>query len=319
MGKALKIIITGATGGLGRNLLAYLKNKEIQSLNLGRNLEIGKNLPHFKFCELSDKKSVFQSFENADCVVHCAALSSPWGAYEEFYLHNVKATQNIIEACKYYEIPKIIFISSSSVYFEFRDNLNIKEDFIPKKFVNYYAKTKFLAEQECLNSSLKSIILRPRGIFGEYDSVLIPRIARLAKKGFLPLVKNKEILCDVTYAQNVAHAIFLALNANLEEKNIFNISNNEPLSLKEIYEKVALILNLDIKFKDFSLQNLKFLATLSELGAKLKFYKEPILTHYALGLMSYSQTLDISKAKEKLNYSPIYSIEEGLKRYVSHL
>ncbi|PZT47996.1 epimerase [Helicobacter valdiviensis] len=313
----MKIIITGATGGLGRSLLDYLKDKNnIQTINLGRNKDIGKNIHSFRFCELSDEKSVMESFESADCVVHCAALSSPWGAYNDFYIHNVKATQNIIKACKYYKIPKIIFISSSSVYFDFCDRFNIKEDFIPKNFVNFYAKTKFLAELECLNSSLKCIILRPRGIFGEYDSVLIPRIARIAKKGFLPLIKNKEILCDVTYSQNVAHAIFLALNANLKENNIFNITNNEPLNIKQIYEKIGLILNLDIKFKAFSLNTLRFFATLSELSAKLKLCKEPLLTHYALGLISYSQTLDTNKAKEILGYKPIYSIDEGLKRYV---
>lgn len=77
----MKIIITGATGGgLGRSLLDYLKDKNnIQTINLGRNKDIGKNIHSFRFCELSDEKSVMESFESADCVVHCAALSSPWG------------------------------------------------------------------------------------------------------------------------------------------------------------------------------------------------------------------------------------------------
>ena len=41
--------------------------------------------------------------------------------------------------------------------------------------------------------------------------------------------------------------------------------------------------------------------------------KEPVFTRYSLGLLSFNQTLDISKAKNDLGYEPIISIEEGLK------
>lgn len=318
----MKIIITGATGGLGRNLFEYLFEKQNEIIALGRNLEIGKLLHSqgavFKACDLRYYNEVIESFQNADCVIHCAALSSPWGSYNDFFEHNVVATQNVIKASQEYKIPKIIFVSTSSVYFDFQDHLAITEDFIPKHFVNFYAYTKFLGEHIAINSPMHSCIIRPRGIFGEYDNVLLPRLERIAKKGFLPLVKGREhIRSDVTYAKNVAHAIYLAMTQDYRSGSIYNITNDEPLSILEIYQKISEILQYKIEFKTLPHKMLKTFASLNEFASKIGLIKEPLITQYALGLVSYSQTLEIKKAKNELKYEPIYSIQEGLKRYAN--
>lgn len=316
----MKVIITGATGGLGRNLLEYLLEKNFQIVALGRNQQIGKILQTqgviFEACDLTHYNEVTESFQNADCIVHCAALSSPWGSYDDFFQHNVIATQNVVKAAQEYRIPRIIFISTSSVYFDFHDRQAITEDFIPNRFVNFYAYTKFLCEHIVINSPLHSCIIRPRGIFGEYDTVLLPRLERIAKKGFLPLVKGREhIHSDVTYVKNIAHAIYLAIKEDYRSGNIYNITNDEPLSIVEIYKKVGEILQYKIQFKSIPYKILTGFASISEFMSKIKLTKEPLLTHYALGLVAYSQTLEIKKAKNELKYEPIYTIQEGLERY----
>jgi nucleoside-diphosphate-sugar epimerase len=312
----MKAIITGATGGLGHNLVEFLVSKGWDILACGRNKTIGKQLAvKFNSFDLSDETETLNYFENADVVVHCAALSSPWGSYETFYKANVKATQNVLKAMEKYNIPKLIHISTPSIYFEYKDQLNIKEDFVPKKFVNNYAKTKYEAEQIVLNSNIHSTIIRPRGIFGKYDSVLVPRLEAIAKKGFIPLVKGKDILVDVTYVENVVYAIYLAATKDIATKMIFNITNDQPIRLKNLFEKLMASLDQNVKFKYVSYRLLMLIANSLELLSKLGLSEEPKVTKYGIGLISFSQTLDISKAKEMLGYKALYSIEEGLTRY----
>lgn len=314
----MKAIITGATGGLGRNLTKYLKELGWDIVAMGRNSSIGKELGvPFVQIELSDRDAIFSGFEKADIVFHCAALSSPWGKYDDFYRSNVLSIRYIIKAMEYYGIPKIVHVSTPSIYFDFNDQLNVNESFLPKKFVNHYASTKYAAEQEILDSNIESVIIRPRGIFGEYDQVLIPRLEKIACKGFLPLIKNKEPIVDVTYVQNVVHALHLAATQSLPDKSIFNITNGEPKTIREIYTQVAQELKWEIAYKEISYSLLMGIAGLLECAARCSLTQEPLITRYGAGLISTDQTLDISHAKNMLGYQPIYTIQEGIARYAA--
>jgi nucleoside-diphosphate-sugar epimerase len=317
----MKAIITGATGGLGQNLTHYLQALGWEIIALGRNKAIGHTLGvPFIALELSDKKAVFAAFEafaNSDVVFHCAALSSPWGKYEAFYRANVQATGNIIAAMQQFGIPKIVHVSTPSIYFDFNDQLNVPESYRAKSFVNHYAATKYQAEQIVLQSPLESVILRPRGLFGEHDSVLIPRLERVARKGFLPLIRHKEPLIDVTYIQNVVHALHLAAVKNLPAQSIFNITNGQPVTIREIYALFAQALEWDIKYKEIPYALLKGCACALECAAYCCLTPEPLITRYGAGLIATSQTLDISHARQILAYQPIYTLQEGIARYAA--
>lgn len=315
----MKAIITGATGGLGRNLLEFLVLQNWEVIAFGRDEKIGKSLGvEFYAFDLSDFEQTKKYFQKADVVFHCAALSSPWGKYEEFYKANILATKNVLKAMELFDIKKIVHVSTPSIYFDFQDQFNIKEEFIPTKFVNNYAKTKYEAEQLVLNSSVFSAIIRPRAIFGEYDNVLVPRLEKVALKGFLPLIKNKKTIVDVTYVGNVVNALYLASIKDIPSKSIFNITNDEPMDIKEVFSLVMETVKIKTKFKYISYFVLFSIATILEIISKLGFTKEPILTKYGVGVISKSQTLDISKAKEILGYKPIYTIKEGLQRYAKY-
>jgi len=312
----MKAIITGATGGLGRNLGEFLLSQGWEILGFGRNQTIGLALGYpFKSFDLSNAEETLSAFEEADVVFHCSALSSPWGEYDAFYQNNVVATQNVLDAMKKYNIAKLVHISTPSIYFDFTNQRNIDESYQPKKFVNAYAKTKFEAEQLVLNSPFQVSIIRPRGIFGEHDTVLIPRLEKVAQKGFLPLPNGGKALVDITYVGNVVHAMYLCATKELEGKHIFNISNGEPIAIEKIFKLVMQTIKQKPNYKKISYKTMYFLAAFLEFVAKFRGGKEPMITKYGVGLISFDQTLNLTKAKEVLGYEPLYTIAEGLERY----
>ncbi len=320
----MKAIVTGATGGLGRNLCEHLAREGWQVIALGRNQAIGHQLAseqtEFRALDLTDKADVQRVLEPADVLFHCAALSSPWGKYEDFYANNVLATETILAACQQLNIPRFVHVSTTSVYFDFRDALNISEDAkLPKVFANHYAKTKLLAEQVISahpSKNLTKVILRPRGIFGEHDQALVPRLMRVANKGRFPLIGGGKALVDVTYVQNLVAALMLAATKDLPQQSLFNISNGEPWEVGKLVRTLTQKLNIPCKFVNINPIPISVLATGMEWAAKIGLTQEPPLTRYTAGLLATSQTLNIAKAREQLGYEPAISIEQGIDRYV---
>ena len=319
----MKTIVTGATGGLGRTLVECLLARGHEVLACGRNREIGAALgAPFRAFDLADRDQTLALLEPADVIFHCAALSAPWGRPEDFERANVTATANVLAAMRAHGIGRLVHVSSPIVYFDFRDHLNLPESFRAARFANAYAASKYRAERLVSASGLAAVILRPRGIFGEYDSALLPRLLRVAARGALPLAHRPgrnpgDALIDVTYAGNAAEALLAAAQVNLPdapEARIFNITNAEPMRVADLYRLVADTLGLRVRFRALPHGPLHAAAAALELWGRLR-NREPLITRYTLGTVSFDQTLDISAARSVLGYRPRYTLAQGLERY----
>ena len=257
-----------------------------------------------------------------DYVVHCAALSSPWGRYNDFYSANVEVTKNILEASVNNHVKKFVFISTPSIYFNFHDRFLVKEsDPLPGKPVNYYAATKLLAEKHVLNANgnrIKTLALRPRAIVGAGDTVIFPRLLRAYHAGGLKIIGNGTNRCDLTCAGNVVEAIACSFNAGDEAfGRAFNISDGSPVILWQTINHLLHELELEPITKKIPESLAYFAARLIELKHKLLLdTSEPAITRYGLGALSKSLTMDISSARKYLNYQPIQTTEEGIKEFV---
>jgi len=319
----MKAIVTGATGFLGKHLCNELSHQGWKVIALGRNREIGTRLSNsnvsFKYIDLEDNAGLSRVFEHADIIFHCAAFSSAWGNKNKFYSNNVTVTKNILLCAEKYKINKIIHISSTSVYFDFTDRLNISEtDSVSERFVNAYAETKYLSEKVLLddaNTNIEKVIIRPRGIIGEGDNAIMPRILRVAEKGTFPLFNNGNTLLDITYVKNVVDAMLLCGTTNNIDGEVFNISNDEPRKIASILDAVFRELDLNVKLKHAPYSLFLGIANILEGWAKITKGNEPILTKYGVGLLGNSQTLNINKAKNILSYKPSYTLDEGISCY----
>lgn len=318
-----KILITGATGFLGSRLVETMSTiKGLEILATGRTLKtqnISKksNLKYI-LGNLEDTKFVDSLVKGVDTIIHTAALSSQMGNPKDFQRANVEATKHLLKAAKANKIKKFIFISSPSVYFRFKHQLELKEsDTLPKP-VNSYAYSKREAEKLVQSSKIPYIILRPRALIGRGDKVIMPRILRAHREGRLMRMGDETNRVDITPVSNVVDAIILALDADKKAVNqIYNISNGKPELLWPVLDKLLSQLQLPRPTKQISLKLVLVVAKLMELHAKwINGYREPALTVYGVGTLTMSFGMDISKAKKLLGYHPNQSVQEALNEFV---
>lgn len=319
-----KVLVTGGTGFLGKALATRLLAMGYDVSIFGRNEKIGAAMQskgmHFFKGDLGNKQDVQLACEHQDYVIHSGALSSPWGAYQDFYTTNVLGTQNVIAGCMQAGVKRLVHVSTPSIYFDFVDRFDIKEtDTLPKRFANHYATTKYLAEQEvdqAVRHGLEAITIRPRGLFGIEDTSIIPRLIRANEKGSVPLVNGGTNIIDVTYVENVVDALILCLNApDSCVGRKYNITNGEPLPMRELLAKVFASLDMKMNTIRIPYKLLYHLAHGMEKLSVLQGGKEPIFTRYTVGVLSKSQTLDITAARKELGYTPRVRIDEGIAQF----
>ncbi len=317
----MKIAITGATGGLGRNLTAYFLSQGHSVTALGRNQDIGRLLAQegarFHAGDLGDLDYLRKVLDQQDVVVHAAALASPWGPWHEFERANVLGTGNVIKACAGRPLQRFIHISTPSIYFSGRPEENISEDAPLPEPQTHYARSKLEAEK-LVNQAvdlhgLPAIILRPRAIFGPFDTVILPRIIKVMERGHFPLPVKGSAMTDVTFVDNVVHAVQLCIHADARYLGrVYNITNDEPLSVLQLTAMVAESMSLNVRFHNVPLGLLANLARFLEFQADHISHREPPLTQYTVGLLGITQTLCVNRAKAELGYQPITDIRSGL-------
>lgn len=320
-----RVLVTGATGFLGKYLVEELINNGYEVVAQGRKENILNNLKEqYKVnilkCSLNEIKNIDM---NIDCVIHAAALSTVWGKWQDFYDSNVLGTENVIKFCLKNNVRRLIYVSSPSVYSAKFDRFNIKEeDFDKNNKLNFYIKSKILAENlinKIDNKKLETVIIRPRGLFGIGDTSLVPRLINANSKIGIPLFNDGKNIVDITCVENVAYSLRLAMEKEEANGNIYNITNGDPTEFKNILDKLFTELEERANYRKMNINLMYFVASVIELFYKLfRIYKEPMITKYTIATLGYSQSLNIEKAKKDLDYNPKITLEEGIKKYAEH-
>lgn len=312
------VAITGATGFLGGALSRRLLAEGQAVIAMGRDpaklaaLErLGASIiPH----DLA--MGAPTSDREIGAIVHCAALSSAWGPRQAFEAANVAGTRAALEFARKVGAGRFVHISTPSLYFRFRDQPGMREDAALPPPVNAYAATKRAAEDLVKASGLDTIILRPRGLYGQGDVALLPRLLRAAQAGPLPLIRGGGAETDLTHVEDVVDAVLAALAAPAGlAQRVFNISGGEPLKVRAIAEAAGARAGISVRWRTIPSAAMFAAASLMEAAARLKpGQPEPRVTAYGAGLFAFTQTLDLTAARTRLNWTPKIRFDDGLAR-----
>jgi nucleoside-diphosphate-sugar epimerase len=191
----------------------------------------------------------------------------------------------------------------------------------PRRYLAAYSLSKKLSEclvNQAARRGLATVVLRPKAIFGPGDTSLLPRLLAVARQGRLPQVGTGENRVDVTYVDNVVHAILLALTAPRAVGKTYTITNGEHVALWPLVRTVLRRLGVEDRLRPLPYWVVYSLAAGMELRAAVSG-QEPLLTRYITAILGRTQTYDISAARNDLGYSPVVPVAEGVERTLAHL
>ncbi|KAI4337207.1 hypothetical protein L6164_015652 [Bauhinia variegata] len=343
-------VVTGGRGFAARHLVEMLIRHNMYSVRiadlgptiqleppekngiLGEALRSGR--AEYISTDLRNKSQVLEACEGAEVVFHMAAPNSSINSYQLHHSVNVEGTKNVIDACIEQKVKRLIYTSSPSVVFDGVHGIFNGDESLPypPKHNDHYSATKAEGEALVLKSNgsngLLTCCIRPSSIFGPGDKLLVPSLAAAARAGKSKfIIGDGNNLYDFTYVQNVAHAHLCAERALASEGAIaekasgeaYFITNMEPIKFWEFVSLILEGLGYERPRIKIPASVMMPIAHMVEWTYKLLGpygMKVPQLTPSRIRLLSLSRTFDSSKAKDRLGYTPIISLQEGLQKTI---
>lgn len=322
----MNILVTGAAGFLGGRLGKALASRTdvrltATSRRVHRKAEFEAVGIRFVAGDLTDAAFCQEITRDIQLVIHCAALSSPWGTYQAFYSANVEATRQLVSAARNHGVSRFLYISTPSIYFNFEDQWGVTEATpLPPQSVNHYAATKLEAEQYVLAQHRKefaTLSLRPRAIIGAEDQVIFPRLIRAYEAGRLRIIGSGDNLASLTSMPNLIQAIEAAMAApDSAYGTAYNLCDPEPIRLWEEINFVLTSMGKAPVTRNLPYGVGMIAATISETMARLTGGKEPSLTRYGIGILARNFTMNPYQAQEYLGYNPQLTTRQGLQEFL---
>lgn len=245
----MRVFVTGGTGLVGAPVIRQLVGRGDSVLALVRTEDGARRLGALGatpvFGAVEDPRA-WDALHQVDAVVHAAALVAarvPWPA---FYQVNVEGTRLAAATARRLG-ARLVHVSSVAVYgrqaydeppFSRREDAPLG----PLEEHDYYARSKRLAEEAVRTESalgLAAVILRPCVVYGEGDRLFLPRLAAVAKRGWLPRVGPGTLPMAVVHAASVAEAAVRALAAPDAVGRIYNVTDDGPITPREFVAALA--------------------------------------------------------------------------------
>jgi len=283
--------------------------------------------------DITFASAVSDAVRGVDIVFHTAAKAGVWGPGSEYEAVNIRGTEHVINACKEFAVPRLIFTSSPSVTFNGVDQVNVDETApYPEdhEFLTHYPRTKAIAEKLVLaanDAELRTIALRPHLIWGPGDHHLVPRIVARAKAGKLRLIRDPKDpdaspLVDSTYIDNAALAHLCAADTLADEMRAarcagrpYFITNNEPIPMNDLISRIVDAAGAPPIRRAISSSAANRIGALCEnIYGLLRIKREPPMTRFVARQLTTAHHFDITAARRDLLYEPTVNIDEGMRR-----
>ncbi len=305
------VLITGASGFVGRNFCRFLKTSQVPFRPVVRLPAIKDDDSTMVVGDIHAVTDWSAALCGVTAVVHLAARVHVMQEYEQdpltaFRAVNVDGTLNLARQAAEAGVKRFVFLSSIKVNGEETGEVPFRPSDTPAP-VDPYGISKLEAEkglQEIARQTgLEVVIIRPPLVYGKEAGGNFARLRRLALKGWpLPLggMHNKRSLIGV---DNLCDCIIVCLHHPNAAGKTLLVSDNHDISTPDLVRLLASSASRSIWLLPVPVGVLQLLAKLCGRGPEVKRLTENL-------------QVDCSETMRLLNWQPPVSLEQGIKRSV---
>ena len=309
----MNILVTGANGFVGQSLVSNLLNNTKYKVVAGvRKIPEKKvNCEYRLINNLEDKPVLSNVFRDIDVVIHTAARvhmmdDKSADPLTEFRKVNVEGTLNLARQAVEAGVKRFIFISSIKVNGEGTELGKPYTEHSKPNPINPYGISKYEAEQGLLNiaetTALEVVIIRPTLVYGENVKGNFHSLMKWTYKGVpLPIGGIKHNLRSLVSVDNLVDFIITCIDHKNAKNEVFLISDDDDISTASLLEEISK--GLGVKNKAVNIPP-KLIDTAASAVGKSSVAQR----------LSGSLQVDISKAKNLLDWKPKYSTSESIQK-----
>jgi predicted dehydrogenase/nucleoside-diphosphate-sugar epimerase len=317
-----KILVTGATGLIGRDLVRQL----LQKGNSVRIFVRRQPLPEFMddcnievfLGDLGDPAAVDRAVAGTEIVYHVGATMK--GSAHDHERGTVCGTQNIVDSVLRHNVQRLVYISSLSCLHAaasgrgavVTENWPIEPS--PAKR-GAYSRAKTEAERIVLDAvrerHLRAVLLRPGRVFGPGMTLLTPEVTRRMGKFFVILGDGTREL-PLVYVEDVVNAIVFAAEKSKFDGKVFHIVDRTHITQNQLVRDYILenangakVIHLPVGILYGLALGLEVLSKILKRSAPLSIYR----VKSALARMQF----DCSRAENEIGWQPCVGIASGLQ------
>lgn len=313
-------LITGAAGFLGRAVVAALRAQ-------GRTVRVLVRRPVAAFGDdpgiqtvigdLGDPQIVDHAVAGGGIVYHVGAAMR--GGPRDFEAGTVWGTRNVLDACRRHASPRLVYVSSMSVFDHAgrRANETLAEGyrFEPHpQLRGAYTRTKLVAEQMVADAitqhGLPAVILRPGQIFGPGAEEVTPN-GTIALAGRWIAIGGGRIPLPLIYRDDVVDALLRAAESPQAIGRIFNLVDTDTVDRDTYLRRCKAKLGAKLKLMHVPQWVFLCLAIGVELLGKI-LKREVPLTRYRVRSLRPLANFDTTAAREILGWTPRIGVRKGL-------
>lgn len=302
----MKCFVTGANGYIGRSLIKRLVNEKHQVTGLLHHSIPDQTVQGVTYIkgDINNVESYKSFLGNIDVMFHCAAKVSDYGPKKDFYMVNVRGTEQLINACTSHHIKQFIYLSHLP--------------YESSKRKSAYSKTKQIAESNLKKAYDKTgfpiTIIRPGNIFGPGDTTWVTQPVYAIYHKRMRLIEHGNGIFLHTYIDNLLDALLLCIHEiNCIGKTVVITDGDNSTTWATYFNDLACILGEKPIQKSISKSTATFLGHIMEKLFPLVGIT-PWISPFAVDILTNKTTYSLKETQQIINYVPKVSYPEAIKQ-----
>lgn len=315
----MRFLITGATGLLGGHLLQALQQRGEQLRALVLPVENAARLEaqgvEIVRGDVTDAGTLAPAVKDIEIIIHLAGMMGVHRPLADYRLVNVTGTENLYRAAQAAGVRRFVHTSSHTVYGLGHGRFLREEDPLhpdPDPYSLTKAEGERLLQRLRHNSPMETVILRPGTFFGPGDRLHYGRMAQRIKNGQGVIIGQGNNALPFCYVTDIAQGFLLAAYHEKAPGNIYNITNDQPLTQQEIFNAIADDINGKRPTRRLPYLPLYYGSIGAEMVAALTHTK-PAVTRLGAMMFGTDNKHSIEKARRELGYEPAVALRDGFR------
>jgi nucleoside-diphosphate-sugar epimerase len=316
----MKVLMTGATGLLGGHLVQELQQRGEQIRALVLPVENAERLiaqgVEVVRGDVTDAGTLAPAVKDIDIVIHLAGMMGVRRPLADYRLVNVVGSENLYRAAQAAGVRRFVHTSSHTVYGLGYGRFLTEKDALrpdPDPYSITKAEGDRLIRRLMSNSDMETVILRPGTFFGPGDRLHFGRMAQRLKNGKGVIIGSGDNALPFCYVTDVVQGFLLATYHEKAPGNVYNISNDRPLTQREIFNAIADDVGGKRPTRRLPYLPVYYGSIVAEKIALIT-HTTPIVTRLGAMMFGTDNRHSVEKARRELGYEPKVDLREGLRR-----